>query len=172
MALNLEMGSKRHGRLSWQSGFSLLEMVVTLTILSVLAGASYPLLRNAVKREREIELRDSLREIRQAIDAYKRFSDISGGSAIPIQYRTKTGYPKELKILAEGFVPANVVGTEGAKVRFLRRLPEDPMTDDEEWGYRSSQDGPDSTSWGGDDIFDVYTKSDGTALNGTKYREW
>ncbi len=172
MALNLEMGSKRNSRLSLQSGFSLLEMVVTLTILSVLAGASYPLLRNAVKREREIELRDSLREIRQAIDAYKRFSDISGGSAIPIQFRTKTGYPKELKILADGFVPANVVGTEGAKVRFLRRLPDDPMTDDEEWGYRSSQDGPDSTTWGGDDIFDVYTKSDGTALNGTKYREW
>ncbi len=146
-------------------------MVITLTILAVLAGASYPLLRNSVRREREIELRQSLREIRQAIDAFKRFSDISGGTAIPIQYRTKTGYPKELKILADGFIPANVVGTEAAKVRFLRRLPEDPMTG-EEWGYRSSQDEPTSTSWSGDDIFDVYTKSDETALNGTKYREW
>lgn len=161
-------GSRRHR----QSGFTLLEMVVTLTILAVLAGASYPLLRNSVRREREIELRQSLREIRQAIDAYKRFNDISGGSAIPIQFRTKTGYPKELKILSEGFIPANVVGTEAAKVRFLRRLPDDPMTEDEDWGYRSSQDEPDSTAWNGEDIFDVFTKSDGTALNGTKYREW
>ncbi|MGB5035260.1 MAG: type II secretion system protein [Blastocatellia bacterium] len=172
MALNFtehQIGSRR---LAAQSGFTLLEMVITLTIMSVLAGASYPLLRNSIIREREIELRQSLREIRQAIDAYKRFSDISGGTAIPIQFRTKTGYPKELKMLAEGFVPANVVGTEAAKVRFLRRLPDDPMTDDEEWGFRSSQDEPDSTAWGGDDIFDVYTKSDGVALNGTKYRDW
>ncbi len=164
-----QIGSRR---LAAQSGFTLLEMVVTLTIMSVLAGASYPLLRNSIIREREIELRQSLREIRQAIDAYKRFSDISGGTAIPIQFRTKTGYPKELKMLAEGFVPANVVGTEAAKVRFLRRLPDDPMTEDEEWGYRSSQDEPDSTAWSGEDIFDVYTKSDGVALNGTKYRDW
>lgn len=171
MSSNLERRVVGQGRSNRQSGFTLLEMVITLTILAVLAGASYPLLRNSVRREREIELRQSLREIRQAIDAYKRFNDISGGTAIPIQFRTKSGYPKELKILSDGFVPANIIGTEGAKVRFLRRLPKDPMTE-EDWGYRSAQDEPTATTWGGDDIFDVYSKSDGTALNGTKYKEW
>lgn len=155
-----------------EQGFSLLEMIIVLIILSLLTTAAYPLLRNAVKREREVELRESLREIRQAIDAYKRFNDLSGGQAIPIQLRTKSGYPKNLKILAEGFIPANVVGTEGTKVRFLRKVPMDPMTESDEWGLRGSDDEPDAGTWSGEDIFDVHTKSDDVALNGTKYKDW
>src|SRR2546421_693593 len=130
------------------------------------------MVRNSVKRDRETELRLALRQLRQAIDAYKKFNDDSGGAAIPIEYKTQTGYPKELKILVEGFIPANQVGTSGNRKRFLRRIPIDPMTGGTEWGLRSFKDQPTSSSWGGEDVFDVYTKSDGTALNGTRYKDW
>jgi len=153
-------------------GFSLLELVIVLTIMAVLATATYPLLRNSVRREREVDLRDGLRSLRKAIDDYKRFNDLSGGQAIPIEWRTKSGYPKNLKLLVDGFIPANVVGTEGSKVRFLRRMPIDPMTGSDEWGLRGSDDDADTDSWSGTDIFDVHTKSDGIALDGTKYRDW
>jgi general secretion pathway protein G len=163
----------RHiARTRGESGFTLLEMVIVLTILAILAAGTYPLLRNSVKRERETELRESLRQLRKAIDDYKRYNDLSGGQSIPIEWRTKSGYPKELKILVDGFIPANTVGTEGTKVRFLRRMPHDPMTDSDEWGLRATDDEPDSNSWSGQDVFDVYTKSDGEALDGTKYRDW
>lgn len=155
-----------------ESGFTLLEIIIVLTILAILAAGTYPILRNSVKREREIELRESLRQLRKAIDDYKHYNDLSGGAAIPIEWRTKSGYPKELKILSDGFIPANVVGTEGAKVRFLRRMPIDPMTESDEWGLRATDDEPDSNSWSGQDVFDVYTKSDGVALDDTKYRDW
>ena len=154
------------------SGFTLLEIIIVLMVMAILATATYPLVRNSVRREREIELRESLRQLRKAIDNYKAFNDNSGGQAIPIQWRTKSGYPKELKILVDGFIPANVVGTEGAKVKFLRRMPRDPMTDSIEWGMRGSDDEPDSTSWNGEDVFDVYTKSSDVALDGTKYKDW
>jgi general secretion pathway protein G len=155
-----------------ESGFSLLEIIIVLTILAILASATYPLMRNAVRREREVALRDGLREMRDAIDAYKKFNDNSGGQAIPIEWRTRSGYPKSLELLVEGFIPANVIGTEGTKVRFLRRIPRDPFTDSEDWGLRATDDEPDSSSWSGEDIFDVYTKSDAIALDGTKVREW
>jgi general secretion pathway protein G len=153
-------------------GFTLLEIIIVITILSVLTAAAVPMVRNSVKRERESELRLALRQLRQAIDRYKQFHDQSNGSAIPIEWKTQSGYPKELKLLVEGFVPANVVGTSENRVRFLRRLPIDPMTGDTEWGLRAYKDKPDSTSWGGDDVFDVYSKSDGEAQNGTKYKDW
>ena len=152
-------------------GFTLLELIVVVTILSVLTAASIPLIRNTVKRERETELRIALRQLRQAIDAYKRYND-ANPAAIPIEWKTQTGYPKELAILSEGFTPANVVGTSANKVKFLRRLPIDPMTGEAEWGMKSYKDEPDATSWGGEDVFDVYSVSDGTALNGTKYKDW
>lgn len=153
-------------------GFTLLEIIIVITILSVLTAAAIPMVRNTVRREREAELRIALRQLRQAVDRYKLYFDQSNGAAIPIEWKTQSGYPKELKILVEGFVPANVVGTSENRIRFLRRLPIDPMTGNTEWGLRSYKDKPDSTSWGGEDVFDVYTKSDGQALNGTKYRDW
>lgn len=130
------------------------------------------MVRNSVKRERESELRLALRQIRQAIDNYKEYNQRTGGSAIPIEWKTQSGYPKNLEILVEGFIPANVVGTSGNRVRFLRRLPEDPMTGEKEWGLRSYKDDIDSTSWGGEDVYDVYSRSSGEALNGTRYSDW
>jgi len=155
-----------------RNGFTLLEIIIVITILSVLTAAAIPMVRNSVKRERESDLRLALRQLRQAIDRYKQYNDQTGGAAIPIEWKTPTGYPKELKILVDGFTPANVVGTEGAKVRFLRRIPIDPITGNAEGGLRSYKDATDSTSWGGEDVFDVYSKSNDTALNGTKYKDW
>jgi len=155
-----------------RSGFTLLELIIVISILSVLTAAAVPMVRNSVKRQRESELRVALRTIRQGIDRFKKYNDDSNGTAIPIELKTASGYPKELKLLVEGFIPANTVGLAGNKVKFLRRLPVDPMTGEADWGMRSYKDAPDSTSWGEEDVYDVYSKSDGTALNGTKYRDW
>lgn len=155
-----------------QDGFTILELIIVIMILSILTTAAVPMVRNSVKRERESELRLALRQIRKAIDDYKRFYDMSGGAAIPIELRTPTGYPKELKTLVEGFTPANVVGTSQNRVRFLRKIPVDPITGNADWGMRSYKDKPDSTDWGGDDVYDVFSKSDGKALNGTEYKNW
>jgi general secretion pathway protein G len=158
--------------ISSESAFSLIELIITLAILAMLAAAALPLATNTVRRNREIELRRSLRQLRTAIDEYKKFNDetIPPGQKIPIQERTPTGYPKKLDILVEGFVPANIV--DNKKKIFLRRLPVDPMTGDTEWGVRSFTDDPDSESTNGEDVFDVYSRSDATGLNGTKYKEW
>ena len=160
-------------------GFTLIEMIVTFTILAILAAVAIPLARTAVKREKEIELRRSLRTIRDAIDAYKKLSD---ENKIEFENRTE-GYPPDLETLVEGVEvrenaqqgvnPRNRRQTENTKiVKFLRRIPKDPMTNSYDWGLRSYQDDPDSESWGGENVYDVYTKSPGTALDGTKYKEW
>lgn len=162
----------KKGRTPGAAGFSLLELVLTITIMSILTAAATPLVRNTVKRDREIELRYALRDIRMAIDRYKLFNDQTNGGAIPVELRTQSGYPKDLKTLVEGFTPANVVGTSQNKVRFLRRMPIDPMTGKDEWGLRGYQDKPGSDGWGGDDVFDVYSLSQATALNGTAYKDW
>ena len=156
-----------------QGGFTLLEIIIVITILSVLTAAAIPLVRNTVKREREADLRLALREMRQAIDRYKLYHDRSNGTAIPIELKTQSGYPKDLNVLVDGFIPANVVGTSGSKVRFLRRLPIDPMTGDKEWGVRAYKDDADSdSSSSSEDVWDVFSKSDQKALNGTSYRDW
>jgi general secretion pathway protein G len=155
-----------------RNGFSIIELIIAVTILSILTGAAIPLVQTTVKRERESQLREALRDMRRAIDAYKRYTELSQNLTIPIELRTASGYPKELKVLVEGFIPANTVGTSGNRVRFLRRLPTDPMTGLTEWGLRSYKDKPDATTWGSEDVFDVYSKSNGKALNGTFYKDW
>lgn len=154
-----------------QSGTSLLELIVTLAILAILTASALPLTANAVKSRRETELRYALREIRDSIDRFNRLEYVQWqGQRVPIEERTPSGYPKKLNILYEGFIPVGQIN--GKKVYYLRRLPIDPMTGKAEWGIRSSTDEPNSGSTNGDDVFDVYSLSDGTALNGAKYREW
>lgn len=143
-------------------GFTLVEMIVAITILMILTGMAIPLARVTIKRERERELRHSLWEMRDAIDRYK---DAADRGAFQIKVGSE-GYPPDLQTLVDG------VDVNGKKLRFLRHIPEDPMTGGTEWGMRSMQDDPTSDSWDGNNVFDVYTKSDGTGLDGTKYKDW
>ena len=143
-------------------GLTLVELIVAATILLILTGAAIPMARVRIQRERERNLRMALWEMRDAIDRYK---DAADRGAFQIKVGSE-GYPPDLQTLVEG------VDVGGKKVRFLRRIPNDPMTGSADWGLRSMQDDPDSRSWGGDNVFDVYTKSEGTALDGTKYQEW
>lgn len=146
-----------------QAGLTLLEMIIACTLLLILASAALPLVRITIVRSREAELRRSLREIRNAIDRYKDMAD-----ALAFQTEVgSNGYPPDLDTLVKGLTVAG-----NKKVRFLRRIPVDPMTGKREWGMRSVQDDPDSTSWGGDNVFDVHSLSPGTALDGTKYSDW
>jgi len=160
------MGSSRVA----QHGSSLLEMIITLAILAILTSAALPLARTAARSRQETELRRALREIRFAIDRYKEFSDQTGGQRIPAELRTQSGYPKNLEVLYEGFVPVGNV--DNRKIFFLRRLPVDPMTGKADWQTRSSQDDPDLALSLGDDVFDVRSRSTATALDGTRYDEW
>jgi general secretion pathway protein G len=146
-------------------------MIIVLVILSLLATAAIPLMRNAVKREREEELHLALRELRRAIDEYKQFVDTRPDLLKIQEKRTESGYPPTLEILVDG-IELNTGGTEDKKRKFLRRIPIDPMTGSKEWGLRGYSDSPTSTSWNGEDIFDVYSRSDGVALDGTKYKDW
>ncbi len=149
----------RHCR---ESGLTLVELIVTVFILSILASAAIPVARFEYKREKERELRRDLWMMRDAIDRYKDAADLGA-------FQTKVdsdGYPPDLDTLVKG------VEVQGKKLKFLRRIPVDPMTGKADWGLRSMQDDSDSTSWGGQNVFDVYSKSDGTALDGTKYKDW
>lgn len=152
-----------------EAGFTFVELLVVTALVAILASAIMPLTRVAMQREREIELRRSLRDIRTAIDHYKDAAD--GGQIPPTSIRTGSeGYPPDLETLVEG---VSVAGdASGRKLKFLRRVPIDPMTNSSEWGMRSYQDRPDSTSFGGQNVYDVYTKSTATGLDGTKYKDW
>jgi len=145
-----------------ERGLTLVELIVTVAILAILASAALPLARFKVKRERERELRRDLWEMRDAIDHYKDAADKGA-------FQTKVdsqNYPPDLETLVNG------VDVQTKKVKFLRRIPVDPMTGHAEWGMRSMQDDPTSDSYGGQSVFDVYSKSPGTALDGTKYSDW
>lgn len=145
-----------------ERGLTLVELIVTVSILSILAMASFPLVRFQVQRQKERELRYDLWMMRDAIDKYK---DAADRGAFQVKADSQN-YPPDLDTLVNG------VDVQGKKVKFLRKIPVDPMTGRAEWGMRSMQDDPDSDSWGGQSVFDVYTKSQGTGLDGTKYSTW
>ena len=152
-----------------EAGFTFVELLVVVTILIVLASAAMPLAKVTIQRQREAELRRILREVRIAIDKYKDAVDNGLIASVDVRAGSE-GYPPDLETLVEGVTVAN--DASGRKLKFLRRIPIDPMTNSSEWGMRSYQDKPDSTSWGGQNVYDIYTKSEGTALDGTKYRDW
>lgn len=148
-----------------QRGYTMVEMVVVCALLVIVAAVALPTAKYSIKRGKEMELRQALRQMRNAIDEFKRYSD---AGLIPVELGTD-GYPSELEILIEG---VEVVGQIDKSVRFLRRLPVDPMTGEAEWGLRSFQDDFDSDSWGGENVFDVYSLSEGVGLEGVPYQEW
>jgi general secretion pathway protein G len=156
-------------RLGQGRGFSFIELLVVTSIILVLAGAVMPLARITIQRQREIELRRTLRELRTAIDKYKDAVDQGQIGGTDNQLGSE-GYPPDLETLVEGVTAAG--DASARKLKFLRRIPVDPMTRSTEWGLRSYQDAPDARSWGGKNVFDVYSRSEGTALDGTKYRDW
>jgi general secretion pathway protein G len=146
-----------------EHGFTLLELIVAATILSILTMMALPLAKVTIQREKERQLRRALWEMRDAIDRYKDAADRGA-------FQTKVdsqNYPPDLDTLVKG---VEIAG--GKKVRFLRSIPMDPMTKSTEWGLRSMQDDPDSDSWGGQNVFDVYTKSQGVGFDGSKYKDW
>jgi general secretion pathway protein G len=146
-----------------EAGFTLLELIVAATIMAILTMMAVPLARVTIQREKERRLRHAVWEMRDAIDRYKEAADRG-------QFQIKAdsyGYPPDLDTLVKG-----VEGQALKKMRFLRAIPVDPMTNSKDWGLRSMQDDPDSDSWGGQNVFDVYTKSEGTGMDGTKYKDW
>jgi general secretion pathway protein G len=149
-------------RASGTRGFTLVELIVAMTLMMIMTAIAMPVVRVSIQRSKERELRRDLWEMRDAIDRYKDAADRGA-------FQTKLdsqGYPPDLDTLVKG------VDANGKKLRFLRHIPTDPMTGKDEWGLRSMQDDPDSDSWGGQSVFDVYTKSEGTGLDGTKYKTW
>jgi general secretion pathway protein G len=153
------------GRRHSESGVTLLELIIATSILLVLATAALPVVRFGVQRQKEAQLHKALREIRDAIDHYKDYAD---RNLIRVEVGSE-GYPPDLDTLVK---PIQIGAGSDRKVRFLRRIPIDPMTGRAEWNLQAVQDDPDSTSWGGKNVFDVHSKSQGTALDGTRYADW
>ncbi len=161
------MSARLTRRLVRQRGLTLIELIVAFTILALLTSMAVPLAKYRVRREREKELRFALREIRTAIDKYKDASDQGLLGQVKIG---SEGYPEKLEILVEGVKVAQAATDK--KIRFLRRIPKDPFTGKAEWGFRSTNDDPKSQSWGGQNVFDVYSKTMDKAADGTPYAEW
>jgi len=147
-------------------GLTLVELIVAFTIMALLTAMAVPLARYKVRRDRERELRYALREMRTAIDKYKDLADRNQLGALDVE---SDGYPESLEMLVEG---VQLAGTVDKKIRFLRRIPKDPISNSYDWGKRSTRDDPKGTSWGGQNVFDVYTKSWEKAGDGTPYSEW
>lgn len=156
-------------RVRAEGGYTFVELIVVTAILMILASAVMPLAQVTSQRQREAELRRSLRELRTAIDNFKDAVDLGRIPTTELEPGSE-GYPPDLETLVDGVTAAG--DASGRRLRFLRRIPIDPMTTSADWGLRAYQDKPDSTSWGGGNVFDVYTRADGTALDGTRYRDW
>lgn len=155
---------KQQGR----RGFTLVELIVTCALVTILVGLALPLAKNSIKREKEAQLHQALRDMRAAIDRYKTAADANQIMADAMA----NGYPPDLETLANG---VDLLTAVGKKIYFLRAVPIDPMSDcycNTDWDLRSDQDDPTAGSWGGQDVFDIHTKSNGTALDGTKYKDW
>ena len=152
-----------------QRGYSFIELIIVTAILAILASTVMPLAQVTSQRQREAELRANLRQIRTAIDKFKDAVDANRISQTELKPGSE-GYPPDLETLVDG-VPIQG-DASGAMLKFLRRIPIDPMTNSTEWGMRSYQDRPDARSWGRENVFDVFTKSEATALDGTKYKDW
>jgi len=148
-----------------EAGMTLLELIIACAILLILASAALPIAKYTIIRQREAELRRDLREMKDAIDRYK---DAADRNQIRVEIGSE-GYPPDLETLVKG---VQLGAGSDRKIRFLRKIPVDPMTGRAEWGLRAVQDDPDSTSWGGKNVFDVYSKSTAAALDGTKYSDW
>ncbi|MGV3520325.1 type IV pilin protein [Luteitalea sp.] len=154
---------------SSEGGYSFIELLMVAAIVLVLASAVLPLSKVGIQRQKEVELRRALREMRTAIDRYKDAADLQQISNLELE-PDDMGYPPDLETLVKG-VPKAGDASQGT-LRFLRRIPRDPVTGEAEWGLRSYQDRPESTSWGGQNVFDVYSKASGTGLDGIPYSEW
>ena len=164
-ALSERLGSARRE----SKGYTFIELLVVSTIIMILASAIMPLAKVTARRQREAELHRALREMRTAIDKFKDQADLGNISALELKAGSEN-YPADLQTLVDGVTAAN--DPTGRKLKFLRHIPVDPMTHGADWGLRSYQDKPDSTHWGGQNVFDVYTTFDGTGLDGTKLRDW
>src|ERR671912_701749 len=152
-----------------QHGYTFIELIIVTTIILILASAVQPLVRVTITRQKETELRRVLREMRTAIDKFKDAADAQMIPTTELKANSE-GYPPDLETLVDGVSVAN--DATGRKLKFLRRIPVDPMTGENEWGMRAYQDKPDTTTWGGQNVFDVRSLSTGTALDGTKYKDW
>jgi len=159
----------RRGSRTSTRGYTFVELIIVTTIILILASAVQPLARVAIQRQKEAELHRVLREMRTAIDKFKDAADAQLIPPTELKLGSE-GYPPTLETLVDGVSIAN--DASGRKLKFLRRVPIDPMTGSDEWGMRSYQDKPDATRWGGQNVYDVFSLAEGTALDGTKYRDW
>jgi general secretion pathway protein G len=156
-------------RHSSSSGFTFLELIIVTAVMMILASAALPMTRVSMKRTREAEYRRTIREVRAALDKFKDMGDRGLIAQTELPFGSEN-YPTSLDVLVQGVLLAN--DASGRRYKFLRRIPIDPLTGSSDWGKRSYQDAPDSKMWGGQNVYDIYTKFEGTALDGTKYKDW